>query len=148
MTALVQRVAHAAVTIDGSVHAEIEKGLLVLLGVRKGDAEEDAVYLAAKCAGLRVFEDENGKMNLPPSAVGGALLVVTNFTLCGSCAKGRRPSFDNAERPERAKPLAERFVAECEKSGLPVQQGVFGADMQVSLVNDGPVTLIIDSAER
>ena len=148
MTALVQRVAHAAVTIDGSVHAEIEKGLLVLLGVRKGDAEADAVYLAAKCAGLRVFEDENGKMNLPPSAVGGALLVVTNFTLCGSCAKGRRPSFDNAERPERAKPLAERFVAECEKSGLPVQQGVFGADMQVSLVNDGPVTLIIDSAER
>lgn len=148
MTALIQRVARAAVSIDENVHAEIEKGLLVLLGVRKGDSEADAVYLAAKCVGLRIFEDENGKMNLPPAAVGGSLLVVTNFTLCGSCARGRRPSFDAAERPERAKPLAERFVSECEKSGLPVKTGVFGADMQVSLVNDGPVTLIIDSAER
>ncbi len=148
MTVLVQRVARAAVSIGGAIHAQIEKGLLVLLGVRKGDTEADAVYLAEKCAGLRIFEDENGKMNLPPSAVGASILVVTNFTLCGSCARGRRPSFDNAERPERAKPLAERFVAECEKSGLPVRQGVFGADMQVSLINDGPVTLIIDSAER
>lgn len=148
MIAVIQRVSHASVTIDGSLFSEIGKGLLILVGVRKGDTEADAVYLASKCTGLRIFEDEAGKMNLSAAAVGGSLLVVTNFTLCGSCSHGKRPSFDEAEQPELAKPLTERFVAECEKSGLPVRHGVFGADMKVELLNDGPITLIIDSAER
>lgn len=146
MIAVVQRVSSASVTIDGVCSAEIGTGLLILIGVRKGDTDADASYLASKCTGLRIFEDAAGKMNLSTAAVNGSLLVVTNFTLYGNCIHGRRPSFEDAERPELAKPLTERFIAECQKSGLPVQQGVFGADMKVALVNDGPVTLMIDSS--
>ncbi len=146
MTACVQRVLSAGVEIGGKPVSTIEKGLLILLGVKKGDTEEDAAYLARKCCGLRIFSDENGKMNLCCGEVSGELLIVTNFTLCGDCAKGKRPSFDSAERPERAKPLAEFFTRECEKTGLSVKTGVFGADMKVSLENDGPVTLILDTS--
>lgn len=148
MIAVVQRVSSASVTIDGVCSAKIGTGLLILVGVRKGDTEADASYLASKCTGLRIFEDTAGKMNLSTAAVNGSLLIVTNFTLCGNCNHGRRPSFEDAERPEFAEPLTELFIAECKKSGLPVQQGVFGADMKVALVNDGPVTLMIDSSAR
>ena len=148
MKVIIQRVLNCSVTIDGKLHSEIGRGLLVLLGVAKGDTEAEAAYLAAKCTGLRVFEDAAGKMNLSAADVGGSLMVVTNFTLCGSCIKGKRPSFDGAERPEQAIGLAETFVAECRKSGLSVETGVFGADMKVALTNDGPVTLIIDTADR
>ena len=148
MRVIIQRVSNCSVTIDGAVYSEIGRGLLILLGVAKGDTEADAAYLAAKCTGLRVFEDETGKMNLSAADIGGSLMVVTNFTLCGSCIKGKRPSFDGAERPEVAKPLTEAFVAACRQSGLPVQTGVFGADMKVALTNDGPITLMIDTADR
>ncbi len=148
MKVIIQRVQNCSVTIDGAVHSQIGKGLLILLGVAKGDTEAEAAYLAAKCTGLRIFEDAAGKMNLSAEAIGGELMVVTNFTLCGSCIKGKRPSFDGAERPEIAKPLTEFFVSECRKSGLRVETGVFGADMKVALTNDGPVTLVIDTAER
>ena len=147
MVAVVQRVANASVTIDHVVRAEIGRGLLILLGVRVGDTAADADALAAKCAGLRIFEDDAGKMNLSAEAIGGSLLVVTNFTLCGDCSHGKRPSFDGAERPEKAKPLTERFIAKCAETGLPVRHGEFGADMKVALLNDGPITLIIDSAD-
>jgi D-tyrosyl-tRNA(Tyr) deacylase len=145
LTACVQRVLSAGVEIDGNAVAKTEKGLLILLGVKKGDTADDASYLARKCCSLRIFSDENGKMNLSCGECGGELLIVTNFTLCGDCAKGKRPSFDNAERPEPARALAEFFTAECKKTGLRVETGEFGADMKVSLVNDGPVTLILDT---
>jgi len=137
----------ASVGIDARIAAKIEKGLLILLGVKKGDTEEDAVYLARKCCELRIFEDGGGKMNMSCADAGGGLLIVTNFTLCGDCSKGRRPSFDGAERPELAYPLAERFISECRNAGLDVKTGEFGADMKVALVNDGPVTFLLDTAE-
>jgi len=135
----------ASVEIGGKTVSETGKGLLILLGVRKGDTCGDAEYLARKCCGLRVFTDENGKMNLSCGDVCGELMVVTNFTLCGDCSKGRRPSYDAAERPETAYPLALYFTSECKKSGLTVKTGEFGADMKVTLTNDGPVTLILDT---
>ncbi len=147
MRALLQRVSRASVSIDGTVHGEIGRGFLVLLGITEGDTAEDAAYLAGKIAKCRVFEDENGKMNLAPADVGGGLLIVSQFTLYGDCKKGNRPSFTGAARPETAIPLYETFIGCCRRSGLPVATGEFGADMQVELINDGPVTLWMDTAE-
>lgn len=147
MRALIQRVKHAAVTIDGAVQGQIEQGLLILLGVCEGDTAQDAAYLADKCTGLRIFTDENDKMNLSCADIGGGLLIVSQFTLYGDCKKGKRPNFMRAARPETAIPLYEQFIAQCKASGLPVETGTFGADMQVSLINDGPVTIWMDTAE-
>jgi len=142
--ALVQRVSLARVLVDGAVVGEIGPGLLVFLGVTHGDGEEAARDLAGKVAGLRVFEDEEGKMNRGVTDAGGAVLVVSQFTLYGDCRKGRRPSFDAAARPETALPLYERFVQELRTLGLRVATGVFQAHMQVELTNDGPVTLLLE----
>ena len=147
MRALIQRAKNASVTIDGAVHGQISHGLLILLGVCEGDTEADADYLADKCVGLRIFTDDNDKMNLSCADVGGGLLVVSQFTLYGDCRRGKRPSFVRAARPETAVPLYERVLARCRAGGLPVATGVFGADMQVALVNDGPVTIWLDTAE-
>jgi len=147
MVACVTRVSSASVKIDGKVFSEMSRGLLILLGVRKGDSFGDAEYLAAKCCGLRIFEDEAGRMNIDAAEAGGEIMVVTNFTLCGDAKKGKRPSFDGAERPEKAEPLADTFCSACEDLGFKVHTGVFGADMKVESVNDGPVTLILDTAQ-
>lgn len=145
MRAVVQRVKRASVTIDGTKTAEIGVGFLILLGVHETDTEADAEYLAKKCCGLRVFEDDNGKMNRSVQDVGGTFLVVSNFTLYGDCKKGNRPSFTSAARPETAVPLYEHFISCVRQSGIACQTGTFGADMQVELLNDGPVTLIVES---
>ncbi|MDD6261851.1 MAG: D-aminoacyl-tRNA deacylase [Clostridiales bacterium] len=147
MIVCIQRVERARVTVDGKEKGAIEKGLAILLGIRTGDGIPEADWLAKKCAGIRIFEDEAGKLNLSVADVGGKALVVTNFTLCGSCVKGRRPSFDGAERPEKARPLAERFVETLRGEGIGVETGEFGADMKFELVNDGPVTVLIDTAD-
>lgn len=143
---MIQRVSSAQVDIDGQTVGKIDKGFLVLLGVGSGDGEKQAGVLASKIAGLRVFTDENDKMNLSLESVGGSVLVISNFTLYGDCSHGKRPSFFEAARPETAQPLYEYFCAELLKNGVKaVEKGVFGADMKVSLVNDGPVTLILDT---
>jgi len=147
MRAVVQRVSRAAVVIDGETVGAIQRGLLVLLGVAPADTEKEARWLAEKVAGLRVFNDEAGKMNLGVAEVGGGVLVVSQFTLYGDCRKGRRPSFIAAAPPEIAMPLYEAFVNALRALGLPVATGRFGAMMQVELVNDGPVTLILDTKE-
>ena len=147
MRALIQRVTRASVTIGGAVRGEIGQGFLVLLGITDGDTADDAVYLADKTVKLRVFTDENDKMNRSLADVGGGILVVSQFTLYGDCKKGNRPSFTAAARPETAVPLYEAFIARCRQSGLPVETGEFGADMQVSLVNEGPCTIVIDTDE-
>ena len=147
MRALVQRVSHASVTIDGVVHGKIGQGFLVLLGITDGDTEDDAVYLADKTVKMRAFTDENDKMNRSLADVGGGLLIVSQFTLYGDCRKGNRPSFTGAARPETAIPLYEAFIARCRESGLPVETGEFGADMKVELLNDGPVTLWMDTKD-
>ncbi len=144
MRAVVQRVGRASVAIDGVVVGRIDRGLLVLLGVTQGDTPEAAAWLADKIVGLRIFNDADGKMNLDLAEIGGAVLVVSQFTLYGDCQKGRRPSFINAARPEIAIPLYETFVNAVKALGVPVATGQFGADMQVELVNDGPVTLVMD----
>jgi len=144
MKAVIQRVTSASVVVDGRTVAEIGQGLLVLLGVEKGDGEPQADWLAEKIAGLRIFSDEADKMNLSLRDVGGSLLVVSQFTLAGNCAKGKRPSFDTAAPPEEGKRLYEQFVRAARESGLAVQTGIFQADMRVSLVNDGPVTFILE----
>jgi D-tyrosyl-tRNA(Tyr) deacylase len=146
MLAVVQRVARACVRVDGEVSGEIGPGLLVLLGVRRGDEDADAAWLAAKCASLRIFPDEERKMNRGLDEAGGAMLVVSQFTLLGDCVKGRRPSFTDAAAPEEGKRLYERFCAEARGLGVRVATGIFQAMMEVELVNDGPVTLIVDSA--
>lgn len=145
MRAVVQRVTRARVVIDGETVGEVGRGLLVLLGVTHDDTAETASWLADKIAGLRIFNEADGKMNLAVGDVGGGVLVVSQFTLYGDCRKGRRPSFLDAARPELAVPLYEAFVNAIKALGLPVATGRFGAMMQVELVNDGPVTLIIDS---
>ncbi len=145
MIAVVQRVSEAAVTVAEKTVGRIDKGLLVLLGVGKGDAEKDADYLADKIIGLRIFEDGNGKMNRSLTDVGGRMLVVSQFTLLGDCSKGRRPSFINAADPESANALYEYFSRRVARNGIEVETGRFGAMMAVSLVNDGPVTLILES---
>ena len=144
MRAVVTRVREASVTIDGACCGKIGNGFLVLLGVGPGDTEKEADWLADKVCGLRVFEDEAGKMNLSLEAVGGQLLVVSQFTLYADL-KSRRPGFSKAAKPDVAEPLYERFMAACEARGFAVERGRFGADMQVASVNDGPVTLIFDT---
>ena len=147
MRAVVQRVSRAQVAVDGEIVGEVGRGLLVLLGVTHADTEADADYLADKIAGLRVFEDENGKMNLDTAAVGGGILVVSQFTLYGDVRRGKRPSFDAAAKPERARELYEYFVARIRAAGLPCQTGRFQEMMEVELVNDGPVTILLDSTK-
>ena len=146
MRALVQRVSEARVSVDRQAVGEIGAGLVVLLGVTHADTPERAGWLAGKVAGLRIFEDADGKMNRSVMDVGGGVLAVSQFTLYGDCRKGRRPSFDAAARPEQAKALYETFVAELRALGVPVATGVFQAHMQVSLINDGPVTLMVDTS--
>ncbi len=145
MRAVVQRVSRALVRVDGRVTGEIGTGLLVLLGVGKGDGEEDARTLADKIAALRIFEDPAGKMNLAVGEVRGGVLVVSQFTLLGDTRKGNRPSFVDAAPPEEANALYERFCALMREKGLPVATGVFRANMEVELVNEGPVTILLDS---
>ena len=145
MKAVLTRVKSASVSIDGKVVGEIDKGFLILLGVGPEDTEKECRYLAEKALGLRVFEDENGKMNLGLRDVDGQVLVVSQFTLYGNCRKGRRPSFTDAAGPELGNAMYERFLAICQELGYPPQHGQFGADMQVASVNDGPVTLILDT---
>lgn len=146
MRAVIQRVSKSSVTVDNQVTGSIEKGILVLLGVAKGDTEPDAQYLVEKITGLRIFPDDGGKMNLDLSQAGGALLVVSQFTLLGDCRKGRRPGFDQAAAPDEAKRLYEYFIAQIKLRGLIVQTGIFQAHMEVEIHNDGPVTFIIDSS--
>lgn len=147
MRAVVQRVSSASVTIEGQVVGEIGPGLLVLVGVSKNDAEADAEYLAEKIAGLRIFEDAEGKMNRSVKDAGGMVLAVSQFTLYGDVRRGKRPSFDEAARPERARELYEYFIAQIRHRGLRCETGQFQAMMSVSLVNDGPVTLLLDSSK-
>lgn len=144
MRALLQRVRHASVTVDGVVVGQIGRGFSVFLGVTHSDSEEEADWLARKVAGLRLFEDERGKMNLALAEVSGSVLVVSQFTLYGDARKGRRPSFTEAAPPEQAEPLVDHFVARLREKGLHVETGVFGALMQVMIENDGPVTLMIE----
>ena len=147
MRAVVQRVRQAKVLVDGETVAEIGIGLLVLLGVNQDDGVAEADYLARKVVGLRIFEDSDGRMNLGLRDVKGAILAVSQFTLYGDVRKGRRPSFTAAAQPQIAQPLYQRFCAALEAAGATVSQGVFGADMKVHLVNDGPVTLLLDTAD-
>lgn len=148
MKAILQRVSNARVDIENKTVGQIEKGFLILLGVENGDEQRDADVLAAKISGLRIFTDENDKMNLSLTDVGGGVLVISNFTLCADCSHGRRPSFIAAARPETAEPLYEYFCRKMTDNGiLRVEKGVFGADMQVSLTNDGPVTIEINSKD-
>jgi D-tyrosyl-tRNA(Tyr) deacylase len=145
MRAVIQRVKSAQVSVDGRVTGKIGNGLLVLLGVRKGDDESDLTFLTSKIPELRIFEDASGKFNLSLREISGEMLVVSQFTLYGDCRKGRRPSFTDAEAPTRAKNLYEQFVSKLKEQGIPVQTGEFQAKMEVHLINDGPVTLLLDS---
>lgn len=147
MRLVVQRVTTASVSVDGSTTGAIGPGLLILLGVARGDAASDAEFLAGKVSDLRIFPDENGKMNRSVQDAGGGLLVVSQFTLYGDCRKGRRPSFDEAAPPDQAKSLYEHFVGRLRARGLMVQTGIFQAHMMVSLVNEGPVTFILESKQ-
>ena len=145
MRAVLTRVKHASVTIDGKVHGQIGEGFLILLGITHDDTEAQAVKLADKLTGLRIFEDENGKMNRGLDEVKGELLVVSQFTLYGNCKKGRRPEFLAAARPDVAIPLYEKFVELCRAKGFHTETGEFGAYMQVDSLNDGPLTLVVDT---
>ena len=145
MRAVLTRVKHASVTIDGKVHGQIGEGFLILLGVTHEDTEAQAVKLADKLTGLRIFEDENGKMNRGLDEVKGELLIISQFTLYGNCKKGRRPEFLAAARPEVAIPLYAKFAQECRSKGFHTETGEFGAYMQVESLNDGPLTLVVDT---
>ncbi len=146
MIAVIQRVTEASVTIDGQVHGQIGRGLLVLLGIGHTDTADDVAYLAQKIAGMRIFSDADGKMNLDLKAVSGNVLLVSQFTLLANTRKGNRPSFIEAARPDVAVPLYEQMIAKLTLAlGQPIQTGQFGADMQVALVNDGPVTILLMS---
>lgn len=145
MRAVVQRVAEASVTVEGAVVGQISRGFLVLLGITHNDTNDDVLWIASKIAGLRVFEDAEGKMNLALADVAGSVLLVSQFTLYGDCRKGRRPSFVDAARPEAAVPLYQAVAAELRGLGINVQTGTFQAHMDVRLLNDGPVTLLLDS---
>ena len=145
MRVVVQRVKHASVTINGTVNGKINNGFLVLLGVQSTDSEQDVDYLVKKVTNLRIFSDENDKMNLSLKDVNGKLLIVSQFTLYANCKEGNRPSFVEAAKPDVAIPLYEYFVSECKKIIPVVETGIFGADMKVDLLNDGPVTIIMDS---
>ena len=145
MRAVVQRVRRASVSVDGAVVGSIGHGLLVLLAASRGDGPKQVQWMAEKLPGLRVFGDEDGKMNLSLMQVSGEMLIVSQFTLYGDCRRGKRPSYADAARPEEAEALYRDFINAVRGQGVPVQEGVFGAMMQVELVNDGPVTLILDS---
>ena len=147
MRAVLTRVKSASVAIDGEIVGKIGQGFLILLGVGPNDTEKECRYLAEKALGLRIFEDENGKMNLGLDAVGGEVLVVSQFTLFADCKKGKRPSFIGAAGPETAIPLYELFLQECRDRGFTPEHGTFGADMLVASENDGPVTIILDTEE-
>jgi D-tyrosyl-tRNA(Tyr) deacylase len=148
MRVVIQRVSSASVSIRGIIHSEINCGLLILLGVETGDSEEDGEWLASKCFQMRIFSDAEDKMNLSIGDTGGEVLVVSQFTLHASTKKGNRPGFSRSARPEQAIPLYEHFCNALRIQGLKVKEGVFGADMQVSLVNDGPVTILMDSKNK
>jgi D-aminoacyl-tRNA deacylase len=148
MRSVVQRVTFARVRVDGHVIGEIGRGLLVFAGVEKGDGPNDIAYIAGKVNDLRIFDDAAGKMNLSLAESGGAALVVSQFTLCGDCRRGRRPSFDDAESPAAAKPLYEGLVAALRALNVTVETGEFQAHMDVELANDGPVTILLDSRRR
>lgn len=145
MKALIQRVKKASVTIDGELYSQINQGILILLGVEKGDTEESAEKSVNKIINLRIFPDAEGKMNRSLKDTNGELLVVSQFTLCGNCKKGTRPSFDNAELPEKAKALYEKYIQIVKNAGAPVATGSFGAMMDVELINDGPVTFMVET---
>ena len=145
MRAVVQRVRKTSLKVDGELISEIPFGLTVFLGVKVGDSEKEGAYLAKKIAGLRIFEDENGKMNLSVKDVGGEVLLVSQFTLYGDASHGNRPSFTLAERPEKAEPLYEYTVQELSSYGITVKKGVFGADMKIEQNNDGPVTILLEA---
>ena len=147
MKAVLQRVRRAFVSIDGESVGEIGEGILLLLGVAETDTEKECDFLAEKAAGLRIFEDGEGKMNRSLLQTGGSMLVVSQFTLLANCRRGRRPSFTEAARPEKAVPLYQRFVEKIGEMGIPVETGRFGADMLVSIENDGPVTILLDTDE-
>ena len=148
MRAVIQRVTSAEVTVDGRSTGKIGKGLLVFVGVGKGDGEADISYLSSKIPDLRIFEDHSGKFNLSLRDVGGEMLIVSQFTLFGDCRRGRRPSFSDAEDPGVAKVLYEQLVERMKRQGISVHTGEFQADMEVQLVNDGPVTLLLDSKQK
>ena len=145
MRAVIQRVKSASVTVEGTVVSEIRVGLLIFLGVAEEDTPADVEYMASKIANLRIFEDDEGRMNLSILDIGGEALVVSQFTLYGDCRKGRRPSFIHAARPEKADPLYQAFMNETSRLGVPVKAGIFQAMMDVELINDGPVTMMLDS---
>lgn len=145
MKALIQRVTGARVEIDGEAFSEIGEGMLILLGIVKGDTKNDLEYISKKVSLLRIFEDQNGKMNCSLHDIGGSVLVVSQFTLAANCKKGNRPSFDNAETPERAKRLYDDFILELRKKDIKTESGSFGAYMKISLINNGPVTILLDS---
>ena len=148
MKAVLQRVTHAQVVVDNELVSKIENGFLILLGVSNDDTKADADVLSKKISGMRVFEDENGKMNLSLTDIGGSVLVISQFTLLADCRKGRRPNFMNAGAPDMANELYEYFCERIKADGIEnVKKGIFGADMKVSLLNDGPVTIILDSKE-
>lgn len=145
MRAVVQRVIKADVTVEEQITGAIEQGLLVFLGVEEDDELADVAYMVDKITGLRIFEDADEKMNLSVQDVGGAILAVSQFTLFGDCRKGKRPSFVKAARPEKAKEYYQAFLNGCKEKGIPIEQGIFQADMLVKIYNDGPVTILIDS---
>ena len=146
MIAVIQRVASAQLETDNKIYSQIDKGLLILLGISQDDTEKDLNALATKCDGLRIFEDSEGKMNLSVNDVGGEIMVISNFTLCAYSKKGKRPSFINAARPEKALPMYEAFIDILNRN-TSVKTGIFGADMKIKLINDGPVTIIINSKD-
>lgn len=147
MKFVIQRVTHASVTIKSKIVGKIEKGFLVLIGIENDDTEKIADKMVSKMTGLRIFEDENGKMNLSLKQVNGSLLLISQFTLYADCKKGNRPSFIGAGKPEMANRLYEYIIEKCKEQTIQVEQGIFGADMKVELLNDGPVTILLDSHE-
>ena len=147
MKVVIQRVTEASVTVDGTVVGKINKGFLILVGIARGDSENEVRILAEKISKMRIFEDENGKMNLSLADVGGEVLAVSQFTLYADCRRGNRPDYLNAAPPAEANALYEFFVSEMKGKGFVVEKGVFGADMKVSLLNDGPVTIVLDSQD-
>lgn len=148
MKIVVQRVKNASVSIDNKLFSSIEKGYLILFGAEKGDVKEQADWLANKICALRCFPDENGKMNLSIKDIKGSILVVSQFTLCADTKKGTRPSFDNAMNPNDANNIYEYFISKIKEQNIPVKTGVFGAHMEISLLNDGPVTFIIQAPDK
>ncbi|HOG70691.1 MAG TPA: D-aminoacyl-tRNA deacylase [Caldisericia bacterium] len=145
MRAVVQRVGRASVSVDGKIVGQIESGLLVFVGVGQGDTQQDADYIATKILGMRIFQDDAGKMNLDVTQVGGSVLIVSQFTLFGDVRKGKRPDFTMAALPEDAKSLIEQIIQRINKADIPVQTGIFGAHMVVDIENNGPVTIMLDS---